>query len=85
MEENKLNVRKIEALRKLKTGNYTSKQLSEELGISQENAQMLLYRLFKQGLVERRLIDSPLFRKPYEYNITLRGLEKLRFLEGLIK
>ncbi|MCJ7759574.1 hypothetical protein MUP59_00325 [Candidatus Bathyarchaeota archaeon] len=57
----------------------TSRDVSVRLNITVEDGQMELWRLFQQGLLNRRPRQVvPVFRKPYyEYEVSGRGLQRL--------
>lgn len=77
----KFNERKVEVLRFLAGGRGVSaKELGEGLGISLPNSKMVLFRLYRQGLVLR--VKSPgLWKKPFfKYLISDKGIQRLKFL-----
>lgn len=60
----------------------TSKSMSKDLDISEDNARMILFRVQRQGLAIRFKVDphSEHGRQPYAYNINDRGIEKKDYL-----
>jgi len=78
------NELKEEALRVLEEkGELNSSQISAMLMIKEDNAQMLLLRIHRQGLVSR-VAAKPVGkrgRRPYRYVITDRGRARLEYYE----
>lgn len=81
MSKRRWNELKVLTLKALTNGSMTSKELALRLGIERANAQMVLYRLYRQGLLERSQIPTAYYRKPFQYIITSRGLGRLEYLE----
>lgn len=78
------NALKVEVLSLLKDNpGTTSKDISAALEVSMSNAGMILHRLHKQKLVDRRKPDIwQTWRKPpFHYSISDRGLARLGFLQ----
>jgi len=87
MEGRQYNKLKIEVLTFIRANpNTTTRELSTGLGIEIGNAGMALFRLYRQRLLERHVMVLGVWRKPpYQYSITERGIQRLEYLEGLLK
>lgn len=58
----------------------TAGDVSKGLGISIENAQMFLFRLFGAVLVSREKVKTSSSKKPtFAYNVSIRGLKRLEY------
>lgn len=87
----KFNELKIETLQFLKQQtdgdlHVLSKDVSKALDITVENAQMILFRLRRQRLVQARKVISSKDRRgrakrSWSYTINDRGLERLDYLK----
>lgn len=76
------NELKVLALANVSTGKgQTPRGLSRDLAISVENAEMVLFRCFRQRLLDRSAIREGFKRPQYLYVITPRGSQKLPYLE----
>lgn len=77
------NALKVEVLSMLKDNpGTTSKDISAALEVSTSNAGMILHRLHKQSLTDRKKPDIwRIWKKPpFHYSISDRGLARLEYL-----
>jgi len=75
------NELKIEVLKILEQRpSVIAHDLVGSLNITVENAQMVLHRIYKQGLVTRSTSSKSFVKSPYSYTITPRGQGRLRYL-----
>jgi DNA-binding MarR family transcriptional regulator len=59
----------------------TAKDLARNLQISIESSEMVLFRCFRQKLVERVTNPKGFKKPPFQYTINQRGLDRLLYLE----
>lgn len=75
---NQLKVKVLELLQD--NPGFTSQNVSCALDVSVPNAGMALYRLHKQGLVDRKTEYLGIWRKPpFHYSINERGTNRLEY------
>jgi len=61
--------------------NCTSKDVADAIGTTIDNAQVCLFRAYRQKLVERTIAPHGFSKPSYEYGITSRGVERIARLE----